>query len=299
MRRFRGFGGLMAAVVLTSVVAVSSAAGAATPPPTAANQRYVRAAYLDLMFRPPNPEELSETVARLDGGATRSSFVTELANSAEWVEKLVDQMYFDTLGRPGDRVGRNYWANEIRTGRRSVASVAASFYASAEYFDGIGGGTNRTWIGDLYPKLLQRQADPAGLTYWEGQTARKGRLSVAFTFYQSLESRRTRVRDLYSKLLNRGTDAAGLDYWAKVIATKGDIALAASLASSSEYFNFAQFTLQWSGTITVQDTFTTDYFPGSTSKRIEGTFELIDGRLVGGGLFDTGATSSMKYEYRA
>ena len=121
-----------------------------------------------------------------------------------------------------------------------MAQVAAEFYASTEYFNHLGGGTNSSWITDLYHKLLGRAPDAGGLTYWTGQVTATSRASVAFRFYQSLESRKARVTALYQELLGRGTDAGGLTFWADQILTKGDISLAANLANSIEYFNRAQ-----------------------------------------------------------
>lgn len=118
--------------------------------------------------------------------------------------------------------------------------MAASFYSSEEYFSVIGGGTTRSWISDLYQKLLGRQADTGGLDYWASTTAAVGRVTVAYAFYQSLESGRARVSGLYHNLLGRAPEAGGLGYWAPIVIRDGDLTLAAQLASSQEYFARAQ-----------------------------------------------------------
>ncbi len=183
---------------------------------------------------PTEPRAEADTVA-LDAGLARSTYLTRLSTSDEWLAAVVDQMYQDTLGRPGDPSGTAFWINQLRTGRRTVAQAAASFYASDEYYRGFGGGTDRTWVADLYPKLLGRTADPSGLDYWTRQTHLTGRDSVARRFYQSPESARNRVRGLYQDLLGRAPDPSGLTYWSGRVVRDGDLALAVQLAASSEY----------------------------------------------------------------
>lgn len=197
---------------------------------------FVKAAYTDFLDRLPTTSELNQTNAALaTGGTTRDRVVRDLARSPEYVSTLVEQLYVDTLGRPGDGPGTAFWTEEIRSGRRTVAQVAASFYASPEYYGGIGGGTDRTWIADLYQKVLGRSASPSDLDYWAAETARRGRSNVALRMYQSLESRRTRVDALYQALLGRTAETSGRDYWAERITAEGDLTLAINLASLSEY----------------------------------------------------------------
>lgn len=202
---------------------------------------FVKAAYTDFLDRLPTPSELSDTNLALGTGATtRAQVVRGLARSPEYVSTLVERLYLDTLGRPGDASGTAFWTEEIRSGRRTVARVAAAFYASGEYYGGIGGGTDRTWIADLYQKVLGRSASSSDLDFWAGETARRGRTSVAFRLYQSLESRRRRVEALYQALLGRAAEASGRDYWAERITAEGDLTLAINLASLSEYHDRAE-----------------------------------------------------------
>ncbi len=205
------------------------------------NRPFVRAAYADFLDRAPTADELTVTNSALgSGAASRAGVVRDLARTPEYVSTLVDRLYVDTLGRPGDAGGTSFWTEEIRSGRRRVAEVAARFYASPEYYDGSGGGTDRSWIADLYQKLLGRAASEDDLDFWAAQTASRGRSSVAFRLYQSKESRRTRVNRVYQALLGRDADPAGSDYWSERIAGEGDLALAISLASLSEYADKAE-----------------------------------------------------------
>ncbi|HYI61035.1 MAG TPA: DUF4214 domain-containing protein [Acidimicrobiales bacterium] len=202
---------------------------------------FVKAVYQDFADRAPTQAELDFIVAGLStGGAGRAGVVQGRAQAPEYVETVVERLYVDTLGRPGDPAGTAYWVQQIRSGRRTVAQAATFFYASDEYYRGLGGGTDRTWVADLYRKLLGREGSAADLDYWTARTASRGRSSVASSFYQSTESRRTRVHRLYQDLLGRRADSAGLAYWADRIRTLGDLSLAVNLASSDEYFSRAQ-----------------------------------------------------------
>jgi Ca2+-binding RTX toxin-like protein len=205
------------------------------PPPVDPLEALVGAYYADFLDRPADAGGLAHWVGLLQSGMTRGAVADEFARSPEWVATVVNRMYEDTLGRPADADGAAYWIAVLRTGELSVADVAASFYASPEYF-ALAGGSVEAWVRDLYEKLLHRGADQGGIAYWTAQTAASGRTGVAAAFFQSLESRQDRVAALYEKFLRRGPDTAGLGFWAGVIFVDGDIALAKHLAASDEYF---------------------------------------------------------------
>ncbi len=233
----------VAAVSTVGTGPQSAASAPVTPsgPTNTADQSFVIAAYSDFLNRAPTASELSVTAGALDGGTTsRSAVVTGLATSPEWVSAIVNKLYVDTLGRVGDPGGVAYWSHQISSGAMSVATVAANFYASPEYYDGFGGGTDSVWITDLYHKVLLRNPDPGGLNYWVGQVAATNRVSVGIRFYQSAESAHTRVKALFESLLKREPDQGGWDYWAGRVVADGDIALAENLASSPEYFTTAR-----------------------------------------------------------
>lgn len=203
-------------------------------------ERFVRAVYLDLLGRAPSDAELARDAARVDGGTSRRVITTELARSTEWIGHLIDTYYDDTLGREPDPAGRAYWINQIRTRAKTPARVAALFYSSSEYFNGIGGGTRKSWITELYQAVLGREPDREGLAFWTDATRRHNREWTAMTFINSSESRRRRVRVLYRDLLGRQPDAGGLTYWSGVLLRTGDdVGLAVELTASNEYFTRA------------------------------------------------------------
>ncbi len=198
---------------------------------------FVTSAYQDFLGRTPTASELNTAVTNLGNGTwSRERLLGTLANSPEWVRVIVTKMYRDTLGRDPDPSGLSTWVDWIRTGRFTVAEAAALFYSSQEFYQGLGGNTDPTWVTQLYQKLLGRNPDAGGLNGWIDFTRTQGRAWVASQFYQSYESRLTRVNNLYQALLGRGPDPTGWPFWANVILTSGDIQLAASLAASAEYY---------------------------------------------------------------
>jgi hypothetical protein len=205
-----------------------------------ATERFVRAAYQDFLGRQPEPDELSNHAGIIDGGTgTRAGLVRSLSRSEQYVTTLVQRFYADTLGRPGDPAGVAFWADQLISGRRTVAEVAGSFYASDEYH-GRAGGTDPAWITALYDVFFERPPSDGDLAYWTNRIAERGRTRVAIELFQSLESRRQRVQRLYQDLLGRDGEPSGVDFWADRIATTGDLALAVNLAASAEYLDRAQ-----------------------------------------------------------
>ncbi len=217
---------------LFDVMVERSSSCAGPTDPTAA--AFVKATYADFLGRAPSTDELQQDVDLLDSGATRRSLLLRLTTSEEWVSSIVRGFYADTLGRQPDAAGLAYWTDQIRSGRRSVARVAASFYAAPEYHRD---GDPSDWIRSLYGALLGRGAGADEIDYWLGVVAARDRTTVAAHVYGSLESRRTRVAALYRHLLARTPDAEGLAYWAARIASQGDLVLARDLAASPEYRN--------------------------------------------------------------
>lgn len=205
------------------------------PLPSSPDQAWALAATTDFIGRAPTTSEFGAIVDRLGSGTSRTVVARELTAGDAWIEAIVTGLYLDTLGRTPDAGGLAYWVGTIRSGSRSVASVASAFYASGEYYRTIGGGTDAGWVTDLYRKVLDREPDPDGLAHWVSVTSSLGRQHVAGAMYGSAESRRDRVRGLYERLLARQPDPSGLSYWSGRIARDGDLALAVHLATSAEY----------------------------------------------------------------
>lgn len=199
------------------------------------SETFVTAASRDFVKRFPSPSDLRRIADELDAGVrTRRQLATAYGTSDAWIGGTVDALYLTTLGRPADPDGKAFWSSKLRSGTPS-ATVAASFFASSEYFL-RSGGTNRGWVRALYVDILGREPDAAGLDAWvaaaDGGTTRT---TIAHAVYQAPESRGKRVTGLYQALLGRDPDAAGLAHWKDVLRNGRDIDLAITLASSREY----------------------------------------------------------------
>jgi hypothetical protein len=203
-----------------------------------AAESFVTAAHADFLGAEPTRPELAADAALLAQGQTKATYLRHLSTSDTWLASLVNKLYQDTLGRNGSAKDVTYWSNQIRQGW-TVARVAASFYASNEYFTGIGGNTNKKWIEDLYQKILLRSGSTRDVTYWVSEVVAKGRGNVALRFYQTPESAGTRVKGLYGALLGRAPSKGDVTYWGAVVIKKGDLTLAVNLANSPEYANRA------------------------------------------------------------
>ncbi|HEX7131068.1 MAG TPA: CocE/NonD family hydrolase [Iamia sp.] len=214
----------------------SNASLPVTIPAVTDGEAFVQAAWQDFLDQEPSANHFGEFGIGIDiGTTTRRAVVTELAASEEWVAAIVDGLYEDTLGRPGDPDGRAFWIDAIRTGHTTVAKAAAGFYASSEYVNGIGGGTLPSWVSDLYVKVLGRTATDQDRAYWVGQVPTRGRGWVALQIFQSAESAADRVEALYQALLGRAAEPSAVAFWGPRVVARGDIALAVDLASSAEY----------------------------------------------------------------
>lgn len=200
-------------------------------PSVPAHASFVRAAHADLLDRPPTDAEVVQQAGYLDVGGTKAVLLTRLTTSDEWLGTIVTGFYARTLGREPDAQGLAYWVGALRSGRFTVAQVAASFYAAPEYRS----GPVDAWVADLYDAILGRSGSADEVAYWVEQVDLHGPSWVAVRLYGSLESRRDRVTALYEHLLGRGPEPEGRDYWAGRVATTGDLALARSLAASGEY----------------------------------------------------------------
>lgn len=205
----------------------------AAPPAEAASiaQPLVAAGYRDFLGRQASEQELAYWTSGPGAGVGLPRFLLALATSDEWLGRMVDGFYTNTLGRPGEAEGRGFWIDRLRAA--SVPSVAAQFYGSPENVARV--GDTGAWIDQLYRALLGRPADGADVEYWVAQLGARSHQSVALEIFQSPESRARRVADLYRALLGREPDPQGHAFWTDRILYSGDLSLAVSLATSPEY----------------------------------------------------------------
>ena len=87
------------------------------------------------------------------------------------IEAFVNSLYSDCLGRSADPTGFNDWCNKLSTGQVSGKQCAYGFFFSPEFQTKAGRISADELINTYYKVFLNRDADPAGKTYWSGKIA--------------------------------------------------------------------------------------------------------------------------------
>ncbi len=200
---------------------------------TPAARAFAAAIFMDYLERPPSEAEHHEYATRMTTGEDRSRISASLARTPVYVGFFVDSIYQSVFGRPADFAGRTYWTERINAGV-APAGVAALLYGSPEFFASSGGIAE--YVARLYREILDRDPEPEGFVFWVDQVeSNEDRMSIAESFYSSVESRRRRVTNLYQRFLAREPDEGGLDHWAERLLDVDDLALATFLSGSDEY----------------------------------------------------------------
>ncbi len=179
------------------------------------------------------------TQSKYPGTSGRNKVASQSVNSRPWVTSVVEALYQDILGRPGEISGVTFWTNRILAGERQ-RDVAIAMYGSSERYRSWGGTTTnaRPYVTNLYTHVLGRQPDPDGLTYWSSQALIDHSRAAAMV-YQSHESRIGRVRGQYNQLLCRTPEASGAEFWANKILADDDLELTFNLVGSPEFWRGA------------------------------------------------------------
>lgn len=81
--------------------------------------------------------------------------------------ELAQTLYVAYYGRPADRDGLNYWAEEIDA--NGVDAMVNAFGNSAEFDARFGDLTTNQLINNLYQQMFGRSAELAGLDFYAGQ----------------------------------------------------------------------------------------------------------------------------------
>ena len=161
----------------------------------------------------------------------RLAMTSTLVRSDHFIGLLVDDLYSRALDRPPDPDGRAYWIDQI-AGGTTVESVGILFFGSPEYY-ARSGGTNTSFVTELYRDILGREPDPDGLAYWVDRldTNTANLDDVAAGFYGSLESRRARATALYTLILDTTPISSTRDTIAQRLLTIDDLPAAAEVAA--------------------------------------------------------------------
>ncbi|MGH7743851.1 MAG: DUF4214 domain-containing protein, partial [Candidatus Dormibacteria bacterium] len=200
--------------------------------------KYVTAAYQSVLGRTPTANELNGAYAALTTGTeTRSTFAIGLVNSVEYLSDIVRADYAKFLGRAADADGLAFWVGKMQAGETDEW-LEAAFAGSAEYYQHAG-GTDLSWVDQMYLDVLGRAADSAGEHSWVAYLAAGGsRADVAHGFAVSPERETEHIQANYQSYLHRSSDALGLVFWLDQFEANGmtNETMIAGFVASDEYY---------------------------------------------------------------
>jgi hypothetical protein len=210
--------------------------GGTTVTASTPNQRFVAAAYQDVLGRAVDAAGLAAWSAALDQGASPAQVAWALAHSPEYYANVVTAAFQRYLGRTPAGPEVSAWVGLLAVGLTDE-QLEATVLGSPEYVQNHG-GLGAGWVTALYQDLLGRAPGVAELNNWA--RALVGGMStsqIAYGFAASAEREGQRVTADYQKYLGRTSAAAELAGWVNAfLQGLSDEALIAGLVGSPEYY---------------------------------------------------------------
>lgn len=222
------------------------------PPSSPESEETIRALYAEFFGREPDEAGLAYFAGLLDQGADISDIIAGMAGSAEAADVGVQKLEGLQFGKPEDRafyesfdVNKDKYLSpserrkfaeatgqEFIPGTKDFASAKdreflssfdkdqSGYLSPAEkrgYNEAIGKDASADQIKKLYKDVLGREADEAGLKYWDetGLGLEDIRKSVQGSkeYGDTRDASADQIKQLYKDVLGREADAAGVKYW--------------------------------------------------------------------------------------
>jgi hypothetical protein len=182
--------------------------------PAVTNAQFVNNVFLTVFHRPAEAAAQQGFGAALDQGTlTRQQFLQQIEKTPEYQANVVQALYQQILKRPAEAGAVTYWSNFLAKGG-SIVQLEAELFASPEFFQVQGKGTNQGYLQALYQAALGRPIDSSGAQFWGAQlTAGFSTLRVAAELLSTSEAARAEVGQFYQQILGRPADAGGLQFW--------------------------------------------------------------------------------------
>ncbi len=165
------------------------------------NALQVKKLYNQVLHRDPELSGWEYWTRRVNSGtASLGTLASGIFESPEHIDPIVTQMYHDYLFRSPDPDGLAYWRG-IWQHDGEPENVIAGIVGSPEFFQSAG-GTNQGWVTEMYHRLLDREPDPQGLSFWTAKlgTGTLDRFHVILGFVESDENFHNLVRRLVSAI---------------------------------------------------------------------------------------------------
>ena len=187
-------------------------------------------------------------------GTTTSGGTTDTVAVPSGTTRFVDEsleaqaarLYNAAFSRAPDAAGLGYWSAALHAGS-SLSAIAGAFLVSPEFQARYGWQDTVSFVNALYQNILHRDADSAGLAYWQGalDAGATNRADVLANFSESAENEAEtppsadaeQAARLYWAELGRAPDSVGLAFWTSQL-SNGTATLsqdAGALAGSAEF----------------------------------------------------------------
>lgn len=156
------------------------------------NSEFVNSLYQHLLLRKGDAAGIAYYTSRLDQGlATRAQVVESFLDGAEikLSPTALANIYQATLGRQPDMGGLQFWAGVFQSGA-SLTQIAGQMVSSVEFSTKYAAlSTPAASINQIYINALGRNADAAGLAYWQNELNKGASLgAIAASIALSAES---------------------------------------------------------------------------------------------------------------
>jgi len=177
------------------------------------------------------------------------------------IADFVERLYTIALNRPSEPKGKQFWIDEITSGRRTGGDCGREFLFSEEFNNR--GLSIEDFVETLYKTFFGRDSEPAGKAYWVGElkNGTKSRNDVINGFIDSTEwcnicatygvrsgapSSKSEIASknaigfatrLYTCCLGREPEEKGLQYWSLALTNLEQTGCSAA----SEFFTSAEF----------------------------------------------------------
>lgn len=169
------------------------------------NSEFINNLYQHVLLRKGDAAGINYYTSRLDQGlATRAQVVESFLDGAEIRQSptALANIYQATLGRQPDISGLQFWAGVFQAGA-TLSQIAGQMVTSIEFTTKYASlSTPAATINQIYMNALGRNADTAGLAYWQSELNKGASLgAVAASIALSAESAKRNDMNMKKTLL--------------------------------------------------------------------------------------------------
>jgi len=164
------------------------------------NERWLNQVFLQVVFQPIDYQSLVKWDDRLQRGSSRACVVTKIRNTPLGRQMLVQQSFFEYLGRDGTE-------DEIRmvqgAAQRTRTSPRAIILGTPEFYNDIAGGTPENYVAALESVLGTTFSQRASAMIVHQLNAGEPPFKVAEHVLTSRTGRRALVQQMFQQVLGR------------------------------------------------------------------------------------------------